>query len=123
MKPILVFLRPYRKGLILSALLLCLSSLCDLMLPTIMNEILNNGVYKEDMAYIVRCCTQMLAVALIGMGSVLGGTRVSCRVRPSAFSTCWISRRKAPVKARSRRLAAGKSQWTASIFPIRRSSR
>lgn len=80
MRDMFRFLLPYRKGLILSTLAVALSTMCDLLLPTIMSEILNNGVYAQDLSYIVKCCAAMFAVALVGLGSVVLGSKLSCDV-------------------------------------------
>ncbi len=56
------------------------STVCDLLLPTIMSDILNQGVYREDFDYILRCCLRMLLVAGAGLGAVLLGTKMSCEV-------------------------------------------
>ena len=56
MKDILPYLKPYRRRIALAMLLVAAATVCDLLLPTIMNDILNNGVRQSDFAYIVRCC-------------------------------------------------------------------
>ncbi len=80
MKEILKFLKPYRRGLILSALAVLVSTVCDLWLPTIMSQILNQGVYQKDLGYIAICCGWMLLVAGISLICVLLGARLSVRV-------------------------------------------
>ena len=77
MKEMFAYLKPYRKGLILATLAVTVSTVCDLLLPTAMSEILNNGVYLKDLGYIVRCCAVMLAVALVGLGAVILGSKLS----------------------------------------------
>lgn len=77
MKRILSYLKPYRKKILLAILLVAVSTTCNLLLPTLMSEILDRGVYNKDMNYIIRCCLIMLAVALVGLASILGGTRLS----------------------------------------------
>ena len=77
MKDMLKYLLPYRRGLIAATIAVAASTLCDLLLPTIMSEILNNGVYRADCPYIVRCCAVMAAVALLGLGTVILGARIS----------------------------------------------
>lgn len=42
-----------------------------------MSEILNRGVYQADFAYIVKCCAIMAAVALVGLGTVILGAKIS----------------------------------------------
>ena len=54
MKDILPYLKPYRRRIALAMLLVAAATVCDLLLPTIMNDILNNGVRQSDFAYIVR---------------------------------------------------------------------
>ena len=80
MKKIFAYLKPYRGGLILGMLLIAISTVCELLLPSIMSDILNTGVYNSDLNYIFRCCAKMLAVALVSLGSVLGGWYISSRV-------------------------------------------
>ena len=77
MKRIFSFLKPYRWRVVGAMLLIALSTLCELMLPTIMSEILNNGVKQSDFGYILRCCGLMLAIALAGFGCLVGGRRIS----------------------------------------------
>ena len=59
MKYILPYLRPYRRQTALAMVLVAFATVCDLLLPTIMNDILNHGVRQSDFAYIVRCCVWM----------------------------------------------------------------
>ena len=80
MKKIFAYLKPYRGGLLLGMLLMAISTVCELLLPDIMSDILNTGVYNADLNYIFRCCAKMLAVALVSLGSVLGGWYISSRV-------------------------------------------
>ena len=80
MKKIFAYLKPYRGGLLLGMLLMAISTVCELLLPDIMSDILNTGVYNADLSYIFRCCAKMLAVALVSLGSVLGGWYISSKV-------------------------------------------
>lgn len=80
MREMLKYLKPYRKGLTVATVGMCLATLCDLLLPTIMSDILNNGVYQADFAYILACCARMLLVALVGLGAFLVGSKASCDV-------------------------------------------
>ena len=56
MKHILPFLKPYKWRIALAMVLVATATVCDLLLPTIMSNVLNNGVAQADLAYIVRCC-------------------------------------------------------------------
>lgn len=80
MKEIFCYLKPYRRGLIAATAAMAVSTVCNLLLPTVMSDILNNGVYNGDYPYIVRCCVIMLTLALLGLGSVLLGSWLSCNV-------------------------------------------
>ena len=80
MKLMIRYLRPYVRLLLLASCASLTSSLCNLLLPTLMSDILNEGIYLRDMEEILRCCGMMLAVALVGMGATLFGAYLSCRV-------------------------------------------
>ena len=74
MKRILPYLKPYRGKMVLGMLLIALSSICSLLLPTIMSDILDGGIYTSDWDYILRCCCKMLLVTLLSLGAVAAGT-------------------------------------------------
>ena len=56
MKLMLRYLKPYWKLLLLASFSALISSVSNLMLPSIMSDILNNGVYQKDFEYILLCC-------------------------------------------------------------------
>ena len=64
----------------LGMLLIALSSVCSLLLPTLMSDILNRGVYLSDLEDILSCCVKMLLVTLISLAAILGGNYFSARV-------------------------------------------
>ena len=80
MKKIFAFLKPYCRLLIPAMLLSALCTFCELLLPTIMSDILDKGVYLADLSYILRCCARMLIVALISLAAVLGSAYLSAQV-------------------------------------------
>ncbi len=80
MKEILSYLKPYRAKMAVGMIAVAISTLCDLMLPTIMSAILNEGVAQRDLRYIVLCCALMLAVAAVGAGTILLGFKLSSSV-------------------------------------------
>ena len=80
MKRIFKYLKPYRGQLALAMLLISLSSLCDLLLPTLMSDILDNGVREKDFSYIIQCCLKMLVVAGASLGCVLWGQQIAAKV-------------------------------------------
>ena len=54
MREMMQYLKPYWKGLIAATIAVAVSTVCDLLLPAIMSEILNRGVYQADFSYIVK---------------------------------------------------------------------
>ncbi len=80
MKRILKYLKPYVGLLSLAMLLISVSSLCDLLLPTLMSDILDRGIRDRDMEFILGCCLQMLLIAAFSLGCVLLGSKLSAKV-------------------------------------------
>ena len=80
MKRILKYLKPYTKYLFLAMGLISLSSFCDLLLPTLMSNILDYGIREKDMGYILGCCLQMLLTAGVSLACILWGSKVSSKV-------------------------------------------
>ena len=80
MKAMLGLLKPYSKILILSSLAVAVSGLCDLLLPTVMSDLLNNGVYAEDFSHILSGCAWMALITCAGLGCQVLGNWLSTRV-------------------------------------------
>ena len=80
MKKILVYLLPYKKKLIFAAFFTAVATVCDLMLPTLMSDIVDNGIYSSDINYIKKYCLYMLVVAVLGLVTVLIGRKYSAEV-------------------------------------------
>ena len=80
MKHILPFLKPYKWRIALAMVLVATATVCDLLLPTIMSNVLNYGVAEADFAYIVRCCWQMLLTAAVGLAALISGRRLSAEI-------------------------------------------
>ncbi|REK74702.1 ABC transporter ATP-binding protein [Paenibacillus paeoniae] len=60
------FLRPYRIVIVLVMALILMQSLAELYLPTLMADIVNEGVVKGDTSYIWRMGGYMMGVTIIG---------------------------------------------------------
>jgi ATP-binding cassette subfamily B multidrug efflux pump len=75
------YLRPYRKPIALVVLLQLIQTLATLYLPTLNAEIIDNGVVKGDIGYIVHTGGVMIAVTLAqvvcAIGAVYFGARTS----------------------------------------------
>ncbi len=89
------FLRPYRGSLVVIILLLFLQATANLFLPTLNADIINNGVVKGDIHYIIVVGLLMLAVTFaLGVCSIVAvyySARTAMRfgrdVRASLFET------------------------------------
>ena len=77
MKRIIPYLKPYISKLLLATLLICISTLCDLLLPTLMSDILNNGIRSGDTVLLFLRCGQMLLVAAVSLVGIVWGSRLS----------------------------------------------
>ncbi len=80
MKRMLKYLKPYKKQLVAAMFFVSLSSLCDLLLPTLMSQILDNGVRNKDFSYICMSCLMMLLVASVSLGSIIWGNKIGTDV-------------------------------------------
>jgi ATP-binding cassette subfamily B protein len=64
------FLKKYRakygKKFLIAVLFLTFEAVCDLMQPTIMSKIIDNGVVNKDLHYVIKLGTFMLAITAIG---------------------------------------------------------
>lgn len=65
---IAVFLKPYRKEVILGPIFKLLEAILELLLPTIVALIVNNGIGGQDSAYVYRMGGLMLLMSLLGFG-------------------------------------------------------
>ncbi|MBQ1589389.1 MAG: ABC transporter ATP-binding protein [Oscillospiraceae bacterium] len=77
MRKLLSYLKPYKGKIALATLLMAISAVCDLLLPTLMSNVLDKGVYgaaeTDTFPYILKTAGLMLAVSLISVASVAGG--------------------------------------------------
>ena len=80
MKTLIKKLLPYKGKIILSLLLLTAATACDLLLPTLMSDIVDYGIYLSDMDYIIKNCIYMLLISLVGFGTVILGRKLSADV-------------------------------------------
>lgn len=84
MKKLLIYLKPQRKRIALATLFMAISVLCDLMLPTIMSNILDHGIYRSAIEntfpYIAKMCAIMFAIAAVSLASVILGYRFTSRI-------------------------------------------
>ncbi|OKP96399.1 ABC transporter ATP-binding protein [Paenibacillus sp. P46E] len=65
---IAVFLKPYRKEVTLGPIFKLLEAILELLLPTIVALIVNNGIGRHDSAYVYRMGGLMVLMSLLGFG-------------------------------------------------------
>lgn len=68
---IAVFLKPYKKEVTLGPFFKLLEAILELLLPTIVALIINNGVGNQDSSYVYRMGSLMILMALLGFGCSL----------------------------------------------------
>ena len=71
------FLRPYRTAIAVILVLVLLQSLANLYLPTLMADIVDNGIVHKDIAYILRIGGLMLLIAAGGMVCAIAASFLS----------------------------------------------
>ena len=73
------YLKPYRWQVAATALFVWIQSASELMLPTIMADIVDRGVVNGDTPFILRMGLVMTLVALAGTGAAVGASWLSAR--------------------------------------------
>ena len=77
MRKLLIYLKPYRGKIALATLLMAVSAACNLLLPTLMSDILDRGVYgaaeADTFGYIVSTALRMLGISMLSLLSVGSG--------------------------------------------------
>ena len=77
MRKLLIYLKPYKGKIALATLLMAISAVCDLLLPTLMSSVLDKGVYGaaegNTFPYILKIAGLMLATSLVSLAAVAGG--------------------------------------------------
>ena len=77
MRKLLSYLKPYKWKIALATLLMAVSAVCNLLLPTLMSNVLDKGVYgaaeADTFDYILKTGAWMLGISLLSLGSVAGG--------------------------------------------------
>ena len=79
LKKLLQYLKPYTVFAILAPLLMCLEVAMDLLQPTIMQHIIDNGIAQNDNAYVIRMSILMLVTAFFGLIGGAGCTVYSSK--------------------------------------------
>ena len=72
MRNLAVYLKPYWKAAVLAPLLMFFQVVTELLQPRLMADIIDTGIARGDLGYIVRIGSIMMAVALIGIFGGIG---------------------------------------------------
>jgi len=86
MKKLLVYLKPYWKAAILAPILMVIEVICDLSQPTLLARIVDYGIVKGDLSFILRTGLLMVGVAFIGMIGGVGCT-IASTIASQGFGT------------------------------------
>ncbi|MEI6157038.1 MAG: ABC transporter ATP-binding protein [Atribacterota bacterium] len=86
MGKLLKYLKPYWRMVLLAPLLMIVEVICDLLQPTLLAKILDNGVAQMDIPYIIRTGALMIGITLVGMGGGMGCVTTSS-VASQSFGT------------------------------------
>ena len=77
MRKLFIYLKPYKAKIALATFLMAVSAVCDLLLPTLMANVLDKGVYgaaeADTLGYILKTAGWMLGISLVSLASVAGG--------------------------------------------------
>ena len=77
MRKLLSYLKPYKGKIALATFLMAISAVCNLLLPTLMSNVLDKGVYgaaeADTFPYILKTAAWMLGVSILSLASVAGG--------------------------------------------------
>ena len=77
MRKLLSYLKPYKWKILLATFLMAISAVCNLLLPTLMSNVLDKGVYgaaeADTFGYILKTAAWMFGISLLSLASVAGG--------------------------------------------------
>ena len=83
-----VYLKKFKKECIIGPVFKFLEAICELMLPTIMATIINEGVLQHKRAYVIRMGGVMLLIALCGYGFALICQKMASERRRALELSC-----------------------------------
>lgn len=74
MRRLFSYLKPYWKAVLLAPLLMVIEVLCDLLQPFLLARIVDQGIARGDVSFVLRTGVLMVATALVGMIGGIGCT-------------------------------------------------
>ena len=67
MKKLLVYLRPYKKEVVISPLFKFLEAIFDLLVPLVVARIIDVGIARSDKPYVLGLCGILVGFAAVGL--------------------------------------------------------
>ncbi len=67
MKQLLVYLKDYKKECVLAPLFKMLEAIFELFVPLVMAAVIDVGIAEKDISYIIKMCTVMVVLGLVGL--------------------------------------------------------
>ena len=80
MKKIFKSLLNYKNRIPVALFFMTAATICDLMLPTIMSDIVDKGIYLSDLEFIKRNCLYMFLISLAGLITVIIGRKITAEI-------------------------------------------
>ena len=80
MKKIFKNLLNYKNRIPVALFFMTAATICDLMLPTIMSDIVDKGIYLSDLEFIKRNCLYMFLISLAGLITVIIGRKITAEI-------------------------------------------
>ncbi len=80
MSHVIGYLKPFRAKIFLAVLLVAGQSACDLLLPSFMSSIVNNGIAQNNIGYIFATGFIMLLITLAGCACTVGAGYLAARI-------------------------------------------
>lgn len=79
MKKVLSYFKPYSMSVVLIIAVLFCQAMCELALPSYMSDIINNGIVKGDMSYILSTGGWMLLITALSVCCAIGTSLLASR--------------------------------------------
>lgn len=80
MKLILKYLKKEWRLVLPITLLIILSTFCDLLLPTLMSNIINDGINANNTQYIIKASVEMVVIAAVGLAAILIAIKLNSKM-------------------------------------------
>jgi len=83
-RQLLKYLKPYKKWAFLASTLIILEVIMDLLLPTIIKNVVNIGIGNNDFKYVIMSIGIMILLAIIGIAGGIGSAYFAAKASQNA---------------------------------------